>query len=119
MTRSSSFAAAAVAFTLLAGGGAARAEEMTTPQTAADHLTMAKRYEEKVAAWKAEAAYHRDMAAAYRREHPDRKSGARNPYTVEMEKHCMTIVKDVEKLVVDAEWAARYHQQRALELGGK
>lgn len=55
---------AALAVTLTTGlaGTAARAEEMKLPQTAAEHQAMAKSYEEKVAAWHAEAAYYRGMA---------------------------------------------------------
>ena len=45
----------------------------------------------KAAAYRAEAAYHKEMAKAYAKEHPDRKSGARNRWTVEMEKHCKAI----------------------------
>ena len=119
MTTSSRITATLAALTLLLGGVTARAEEMKPPQTAAEHAAMAKSYEEKVTAWRAEAAFHREMAAAYKRSHPDRKSGARNPSTVEMEKHCMAIVKDAEKLATDGEWAAKYHHQRALELEGK
>jgi hypothetical protein len=36
-----------------------------------------------------------------------------------MEKDCMAIVRDVEKLAGDAEWASRFHLQHALELEGK
>jgi hypothetical protein len=111
------FAALALFFAL--GTAPARAEEAKVPVTAADHRAMAKTYAEKAAAWRAEASYHREMAAAYKKAHPDRKSGAPNPWTVEMEKHCMTIVKDVEKLAGDAEWASKFHEMHALELEGK
>lgn len=112
---------AVLAVTLTAGLAAttARAEEMKLPQTAAEHQAMAKSYEEKVAAWRAEAAYHRDMAAAYKKAHPDRKSGAVNPWAVEMEKHCMNIVKDVQKAASEADELARFHRLRAAELEWK
>jgi hypothetical protein len=111
------FAALALFFAL--GTAPARAEEAKVPVTAADHRAMAKSYADKAAAWRAEASYHREMAAAYKKAHPDLKSGARNPWTVEMEKHCRTIVKDVEAAAADAEWAARFHQEHAKELEGK
>jgi hypothetical protein len=111
------FAALALFFAL--GTAPARAEEAKVPVTAADHRAMARSYADKAAAWRAEAAYHREMATAYKKAHPDQKSGARNPWTVEMEKHCMTIVKDVEKLAGDAEWASKFHEMHALELEGK
>jgi hypothetical protein len=111
------FAALALFFAL--GTAPARAEEARVPVTAADHRAMAKSYADKAAAWRAEGSYHREMAAAYRKAHPDLKSGARNPWTVEMEKHCMSIVRDAEKLAGDAAWASKFHLQHALELEGK
>ncbi len=89
------------------------------PETASDHLAMAKQYDEKVAAWRKEAAYHHEMAAAYKKERPDFKGGVRNPWTVRMEKHCAKIATDAEKLAADAEEAARFHRLRAGELQGK
>ena len=113
----SSFAAFALFFAL--GAAPARAEEVKVPVTAADHRAMAKMYVEKATAWRAEAAYHKAMAAAYSKEHPNRKSGARNPWTVEMEKHCKTIYKEADTLAGEAEWAAKFHEMHALELEGK
>ena len=45
--------------------------------------------------------------------------GARTPWAAKMEKHCMAIVADVEKLAADAEVSADYHRLRARELQGK
>ena len=89
------------------------------PETASDHLAMAKEYDEKAAAWRKEAEYHREMAAAYKKERPDFKGGMRNPWTVKMEKHCAKIYTDAEKLAADAEESAKYHRLRAKELEGK
>ena len=86
------------------------------PQTAEDHAAMAKSYEQKAADSRKEAALHREMAAAYSKSHPDIKGGVRNAEAVKMEKHCMAIVKDAEKLAADMEWSARYHHERAKEL---
>jgi hypothetical protein len=86
------------------------------PHTVEDHAAMARSYEEKVAAWRKEAELHREMAAAYSKSHPDFKGGVRNTEAVKMEKHCMAIVKDAEKLAADGEWSARYHRERAKEL---
>jgi hypothetical protein len=119
MTRSLRSILAGLALFFALGTAPARAEEARVPVTAAEHLALSKSYADKATSWRAEAAYHRDMAAAYKKAHPDRKSGARNPWTVEMEKHCLTIVKDVERAAADAEWAARFHQQRAQEVEGK
>ncbi len=88
------------------------------PETAGDHLALAKSYEDKVAAWRKEAAYHREMAAAFKKSHPDFK-GIRNPDAVTMEKHCARIANDADKLATDAEDAAKYHRLRAKELQGQ
>ena len=59
------------------------------------------------------------MAAAYKKAHPDRKSGATSPWAAEMEKHCMNIVKGVEKAASEADELAKFHRLRAAELEGK
>ena len=89
------------------------------PTTAEGHAAMASSYEQKAAEWRKEAAFHREMAAAYKASHPDPKGGARNAEAVKMEKHCMAIVKDAEKLASDATWSAKYHHERAKELQAK
>lgn len=86
------------------------------PRTVEDHTAMAKEYQEKAEQYRKEAQYHREMAAAYKASHPDMKGGVRNADAVKMEKHCMTIVKDAEKLAADAEWSAKYHAERAKEM---
>ena len=115
--------AAALSIPLSAAGQAPTPSEAApaamVPTTADDHANMARDYEQKAAAWRKEATYHREMAKAYKASHPDAKGGARNSEAVKMEKHCMAIVKDAEKLAADAEWAAKYHSQRAKELAGK
>lgn len=80
---------------------------------------MAKSYEEKAAAWRNEAAYHRERAAAYKKANPDLKGGIPNYQAVKMEKHCMAIVKDAEKLAADAEDSAKFHRMRAKEMQGQ
>jgi hypothetical protein len=87
------------------------------PTTADDHLVLAKTYDDKAIAWRQEAAYHREMAAAYKRSHPDFK-GIRNPEAVTMEKHCSKIANDADRLAADAEDTAKYHRLRAKELQG-
>jgi type II secretory pathway component PulJ len=104
---------------MILAAGIVSAKEMKLPQTAAEHMAMSTSYQEKATAWRAEAAYHRDMAAAYRKGHPNLKSGAQNPWTIEMEKHCAALVKDAEKMAGDAEELARFHRLRAMEVEGK
>ena len=92
------------------------ARKLALPKTAEDHAAMAKSYEEKAGAWRQEAAYHREMAVAYKNFHPTIKGEMSKPDVVKMEKHCMAIVKDAEKLAADAEWSAKYHHERAKEM---
>jgi hypothetical protein len=96
-----------------------RAAAAKLPTTVEDHLAMAQSYQDKVAEWRKEAAYHREMAAAYKKSHPDFKGGVRNPDAVTMEKHCAKIANDAEKLAADAEDTAKYHRLRAKELKGE
>lgn len=97
----------------------ARALAGKLPETPAEHSAMAAEYERKATEWRKEAEFHRQMAAAYNASHPDSKGGLRHAEAAKMEKHCMAIVKDAEKLASDAEWSARYHHERARELQGR
>lgn len=54
-----------------------------------------------------------EMAAAYKEAHPDRKSRAVIPWTIEMEKHCMKSVDGAETAAVVADDLARFHRLRA------
>jgi hypothetical protein len=117
MSRTLRNALAVFALSLSLGAFGALADEIKVPITAEDHLSMAKSYNDKAVAWRAEAAMHREMATAYAKTHPDSKSGSRNPWAVKMEKHCLIIVKDVERLAADAELAAKMHELQAKELG--
>jgi hypothetical protein len=90
------------------------------PQTAADHLALAKSYQEKAVAYKKEVAEHKAMADAYKKSAaPGTKSTGENPWAKKMEEHCRAIAADAEKLAADAEKAAEYHTLRAKELQGK
>ena len=91
------------------------------PVTAADHLALAKSYQEKAATYRKEVAEHKAMAEAYKktRAMPVTKGGVKDPYLAKMEKHCEALQKDAEKLAADAEKAADYHSQRAKEMQGK
>lgn len=105
------------AFTLSAAG--AIADDVTVPDTAADHAALTKSYEAKAAAYRKEAADHKAMAEAYAKAHPDTKGGQKNPWNVKMAKHCDTLAKDAEKLADDAQKAAEFHTLRGKELQGK
>lgn len=87
---------------------------MMAPQTASDHLALAKAYDDKAAMWQREAAVHKEMAAAYKKGKP-----ANDPDAMTMERHCSKIASDAEALAVDAQDAAKYHRLRAKDIQAK
>jgi hypothetical protein len=94
--------------------------ETKMPESAADHLALAKSYQEKAAGYRKEAAEHRAMADAYKKSVPGAtKGGPENPWAKKMEAHCRAIMTDAEKLATDADKAAEFHTMRAKELQGK
>jgi len=94
--------------------------EATPPQTAADHLALAKKYTDKAAEHRKEAAEHKEMAEAYKKGVPGpSKSGTPNPWAKKMEAHCGKIAKDAEALAADDDKMAEFHTLRAKELQGK
>ena len=102
-------------------GATALASDAKTPQTAEDHAALAKQYLEKATAYKAEADSHRQMAEEYKKSFvmPVNKAGQKNPYLLKMEKHCVAIAKEADRLAADTQKAAEYHELRAKELQGK
>jgi hypothetical protein len=108
---------------ILASGTAALAlaDEPKVPETAQDHMALAKGYQDKAAAYRKEVEEHQLMAAAYKKSKGDAQAarGQRNPFVVKMEKHCAALAKAAEKLAVDNEKAADYHTLRAKELQGQ
>src|SRR5438045_747986 len=79
-----------------------RAQDVKVPETAADHESLAKSYKDKAANFRKEEESHKQMAEAYKKSFPQAvdKTGKKNPWVAKMEKHCMTIAKDAEKLAV-------------------
>lgn len=119
MLRTLRITLAVLGLTVALGVATARAEATKAPATAAEHLAMSKAYLERAATWRAEAEGHRQMLADYRRTHPDRKSGARNRSTVEMERHCNPLISDARQRAAEAETLATFHRLRAMELEGQ
>jgi hypothetical protein len=95
------------------------AEEGGIPETVAEHEARAHAYKTQAAQHRAAAEEHRQMAKAYAKRHPDPKGGGKNPWNAKMQKHCMTLAKDFEKLATNAEKAADYHTMRAKEMQGE
>jgi hypothetical protein len=110
---------AALALSTLVLAGTARAEDVKIPETAADHEALAKTYQEKAANYRKDAEWHKSMAAAYAKGHPDSKGGAKNPWNTKMQKHCQQLASTAEKLAKESEKAAEFHTLRAKETQGK
>jgi hypothetical protein len=119
MIRRAMLATVLMILTLVPSRGGADQAEPKVPRTAQDHATLAKSYADKTDAYRKEAALHREMAAAYRKSHPDTKGHGRNPWTVKMEKHCQAIARAADAFAAQTEKAADYHALRAKELQGQ
>lgn len=100
-------------------GGTAFADDVKAPETAADHEALAKTYQEKAASYRKDVEWHKGMAAAYAKSHPDTKGGAKNPWNAKMKKHCEQLAAASEKLAKESEKAAEFHTLRAKETQGK
>lgn len=99
----------------LAGGGGAPSgmtpKSAIIPQTPEEHIAMAKQYDQKAAMWRDEAAYHRGLAAEYKKF----SRTPNNPHVAKMEKHCNAIATEADKLAVEADAMAKEHRQVAAE----
>lgn len=90
-------------------------------QVVADHLAMAKSYEEKAAAMDKVIAEHEKMKKDYKyrfyiNEKVTPLGGRLNTQMID---HCDTIIKDSEKLKAHYLEFARWHREVAKELQGK
>ena len=92
--------------------------DVTVPQTAAEHEALAQSYESQATEYRKQADAHKEMAKEYAASHQVTGRGA-SPSNRKMQKHCMTLAKDYEKLATDADTAATYHKMRAKELQGQ
>jgi hypothetical protein len=103
------------------GSATARAESKV-PETAAEHLALAKHYQEKATEYRAEAQTHKDMAAAYKKaalsSHAVAQGGS-DPKLTKAIAHCNAIAATAEKLASENQKAADYHTLRAKEMEGK
>jgi hypothetical protein len=108
-----------VAGTGLATEAPAHAQEAKAPVTAADHLQMAKMYQDKAASYRKDAEFHRKMIEEYKSQAASSPKTGPNPWFTKMQKHCQMLIKDAEKLATDAEKSAEFHTLRAKEVEGK
>ena len=91
-------------------------QETNVPQPVAEHEARAQVYTNRAAQYRQEAEEHKQLA----REYANKPTGrGKNPWSVKMEKHCLTIARDFEKLATDEQKAADYHLMRAKEMQGK
>lgn len=110
---------AALALGTLFVGGTAHAQDVKVPETAADHEALAKTYQDKAASYRKDVEWHKAMAEAYGKAHPDTKGGTKNQWNIKMQKHCRHLAGDAERVAKDAEKAAEFHTLRAKESQGK
>ena len=117
ITRTLTAATALVAFTLTAN--LASAQSTKRAETAADHEAVAKTYTEKAEGYRKDAAWHKEMAESYSKAHPETKSAGANPWNAKMQKHCVALEKEAEKMAADSDKVAEFHTLRAKEVAGK
>jgi len=90
--------------------------------TPGEHLALAEGYRKKMAAYREDAATHRQMLADYKKRvavPTDAKSGVENPWMKKMRVHCEEYIRDADKLAANSEKFADFHTMRAAELQGK
>ena len=88
-------------------------------QVAADHLAMAKSYEDKAAAEDALIAEHEQMKRHYKARFFISERITPMIQLMKMEKHCDVIIEDAQKMKADFLDFAKWHRMLAAELQGK
>jgi len=88
-------------------------------QVAADHLAMAKSYEEKAAALDAVIAEHEQMKKEYKSKFFINEKATPMSGLKKMNAHCDAIIKDAKKLKAEYLDFEKWHEMRAKELQGK
>ena len=98
------------------------ASAVKVPDTAEEHLAVADTYRQKAAAFRADAASHRQMLDAYKKQvavPTDQKAALENPWVKKMRTHCEAYIRAAESLASEAETFAEFHRLRAGEAQGK
>jgi hypothetical protein len=88
-------------------------------QVIADHLAMAKSYEEKAAALDKVIAEHEQMKKDYKTQYFINEKVTPVAGLKKMNEHCNAIINDAEKLKAQYLDFAKWHRMRAAELQGK
>ena len=111
---------ACAAVLLLSSVGAVFAgADNKVPQTAEEHLALAKSYQEKVVSYRQEAETHRQMLAAYKERVINNPKAPENGWMKKMREHCEGYIKNAEEMAAGAQQFADYHTLRAKELQGQ
>lgn len=96
------------------------ATQIAIPQTAEEHLAMAKRYQQKVELYLQEVETHQQMLEAYKRTIPiNPKAPTENPWLKKMRAHCERYIAEARQLASEAQAFADYHELRGRELQGQ
>jgi hypothetical protein len=88
-------------------------------QVAADHLKMAKYYEDKAAEQEAIITEHQQMKTDYKKDYYINEKLTPSAKLKKMEGHCDAIIKDAKKLKTEFLEFAKWHKMRAAELQGQ
>jgi hypothetical protein len=98
------------------------ASAVKVPETAQEHLAVADTYRQKAATFRSDAASHRQMLDAYKKQvavPTDHKAAVENPWVKKMRSHCESYIRAAESMASEAETLSEFHRLRAHEAQGK
>lgn len=87
------------------------------PETAEEHLGLAKDYRQRAAQLRLDAKLHREMKAAYGRAVSQAPKGTVRPWWAKQQAHCERLARQAEALATETEELAEFHKKRADEFG--
>jgi hypothetical protein len=86
------------------------------PQTKADHIAIAEKYEKMAADQQAVAQEHTTMLKEYKANAHRYPKQVREKWIAEMNRHCKAIIRDAKKLAADYEAIAKWHRTAAAQI---
>jgi|GEM_PF-1584362 len=89
--------------------------QIEAPMTPREHAAQALVYEKRIAELQAEVVQHRRMKVDYARTVATSPKGPKNPWIVQMDKHCDDAIEQLRVLGAEYVRMAEYHRFRAAE----
>ena len=89
------------------------------PETAADHLQLAREYRQRATQLRMDADVHRQMKQTYRNGVGESPKGTARPWWGRMQSHCDHLVAQANSLAKEMEEFAAFHDRRAADLSAR